>query len=124
MAGKKQTPSKARIGPRRPKKIYLAEWREKRGLTQKQLGERLDPIVTDMTVSRWEKAARGDRGPNTAQMNDDVKAAVAEALDLEPEDLYRHPDTPSADELLRNAPQSIKEQAFKVIEALIGRRAG
>lgn len=123
MAGKKQQPSKARIGPKKPKRIYLAEWREKRGLTQKQLGERLDPPVTDMTVSRWEKSARGDRGPNSAQMNDDVKAALAEALQLEPEDLHRHPDRPSADELLRGAPQSVVDQAFRIIEALVGRKA-
>lgn len=124
MAGRKGAPSKSRIGPRKPRRLYLAEWRENRGLTQKQLGERLEPTVTDMTVSRWERAARGERGSNTAQMNDDVKAAVAEALDLEPQDLYRHPDTPSADELLRDAPPGIREQAFKVIEALVGRKAG
>ena len=49
-----------RIGPRRPRIIFLAEWREHRKLTQKQLGERLG--VPDMTISRWEKAARGALG--------------------------------------------------------------
>lgn len=125
MAGKKQQPSKARIGPKKPHRIYLAEWRDKKGLTQQQLADRLgDEGVTDMTVSRWEKGARGDRSKNAAQMNQDVKAAVAEALGIEPRDLDRHPDTPSADELLRNAPQSVREQALKVIEALVGRKAG
>lgn len=114
---------RARIGPRRPLRIYLAEWREDRGLTQKQLGARLEPPVSDMTVSRWEKAARGQRGEGTAQMNDDVKAALAEALDIAPQDLYRDPKQPSADELLRDAPAGIRSQAFRVLEALTGKKA-
>lgn len=110
-----------RIGPRRPRFIYLAEWRESRGLTQKQLGERLG--VPDMTISRWEKAARGQRGKGTAQMNDDVRAAVAEALDIEPEDLYRHPDTPSADALLRGQDEEMRGNAIAMIETLVARKA-
>lgn len=112
---------KSRIGPKRPRRIFLQEWREKRGLSQKQLGERLDPPVTNMTVSRWERAARG--GVAIAQMNSDVLAAVAEALNIEPPDLYRHPAQPSADEMLRGASQSIQDQAFRVIEALVGTKA-
>lgn len=113
-------PGKSRIGPKRPRRIFLQEWREKRGLSQKQLGERLDPPVTNMTVSRWERAARG--GVAIAQMNADVLAAVAEALDIEPQDFYRHPEQPSADQMLRGASQTIQDQAFRVIEALVGRK--
>lgn len=107
-----------RIGPRRPRFIYLAEWREHRGLTQKALGERLG--VPDVTVSRWEKAARGERGKGTAQMNDDVRAAVAEALDIEPEDLYHHPDRQTPNQLLRDQPASVQENAIKMIKGLRG----
>lgn len=95
-------PGVTRIRPKRPRRIYLAEWREKRGLTQKQLGERLG--VADMTVSRWER--------NTSQLNTSVLAAVAEALDIEPADLYRHPDQPSADALLRDAPDSLVQSTI------------
>lgn len=116
-------PGKTRIGPRRPRRIYLAEWRDSRGLTQKQLGQRLDPPVTDMTVSRWEKAARGERGTNVALMNTDVLQAVAEALDIEPEDLYRHPDQPSANQLLRHASSDLRDQAIRVIAAIVGKKA-
>lgn len=97
-----------RIGPRRPRKVYLQEWRESRGLTQKQLGERLG--VTDMTVSRWELGR--------VLLNTNVLAAFAEALGIEPMDLYRHPDHPSADALLRGQTQDVKEQAFRLIEAI------
>jgi len=48
----------------------------------------------------------------TAQLNNDVMAAVAEALDIEPGDLYRHPDQPSADALLRDAPDSLVQSTI------------
>lgn len=97
-----------RIGPRRPRRIYLAEWRENRGLTQKQLGDRLE--VTDMTVSRWELGR--------TFLNTNVLAAVSEALDIEPADLYRHPDQPSADALLRGQSVEIRDQALSIIRAI------
>lgn len=97
-----------RIGPRRPRRIYLAEWRDNRGLSQKQLGERLG--VTDMTVSRWERA--------TSLLNTNVMAAISEALQIEPMDLYRHPDTPSADTLLRDQSPEVREQAMNLIRAI------
>lgn len=97
-----------RIGPRRPRKTYLKEWRENRGLTQEQLAGRLS--VTDVTVHRWEAGK--------ALLNTNVLAAVAEALDIEPQDLYRHPDAPSADALLRDQPQEIRDQAISIIRAI------
>lgn len=97
-----------RIGPRRPRRIYLAEWRARRGITQQQLAERLD--TTSMTVSRWERG--------TALLNTGTQVAVAEALDIEPEDLWRHPDTPSADELLRDQPKEVRDQAVNLIRAI------
>ena len=97
-----------RIGPRRPKRTYLAEWRENRGLTQEQLGERLG--VTGVTVSRWETGR--------ALLNTNVLAAISEALSIEPMDIYRHPDQPSADALLRDQPVEIRDQAISIIRAL------
>lgn len=103
-------PMPTRIGQRKPRRIYLAEWREHRGLTQKQLGERLDPPKTDMAVSRWE---RGERRLNTGTIDQ-----VCYALDIEPMDLYRDPKRPSADELLRGLPEAAQRQAIAVIEAI------
>lgn len=107
-----------RIGPRRPRKVYIAEWREQRGLTQKQLGERLG--VSDMTISRWENSTGGHKNTRTNQAlpNTDVLAAIAEALGIEPADLYRHPEQPSADALLRDQTPDVRNQVFRVIEAL------
>ena len=99
-----------RIGPRRPRKIYLAEWREELGLTQEQLAQRLGK--TAMTVSRWER--------NETQMNKATMDAVAEALkgSMEGEDLYYHPDRPSPNMLLRDQPPDIVDQAIKLIKAI------
>lgn len=98
----------ARIGPRRPRRTYLAEWRESRGLTQEQLGGRLG--VTGVSVSRWETGR--------ALLSTNVLAAIAEALDIEPPDIYRHPDQPSADALLRGQPQEVRDQAIAIITAI------
>lgn len=97
-----------RIGPKRPRRIYLQEWRDHRGLTQEQLANRLG--TTDVTVSRWETGR--------SLLSTDVMAAIAEALDIEPQALYRHPDTPSADELLRGQPAEVIDQAMRIIQAI------
>jgi hypothetical protein len=51
-------------------------------------------------------------------LNTNVLAALAEALSIEPQDLYRHPDQTSADALLRYQPVEIRDQAIKLIRAL------
>src|SRR4051794_12506930 len=97
-----------RIGPKRVLRLYLAEWRENRGLTQQQLGDRLG--VSDVTVSRWETRAR--------QPDLSAQEAIAEALGIESVDLRRHPAQPSADALLRGQPPEVIDQAMKLIMAI------
>lgn len=106
-----------RIGPSKPVKHFLREWREHLGLTQQQLADRL-PIGEDGKVtgkdqiSRWERSERG--------MTMGVQAALAEALgDIDPGALFRDPNTPSADELLRAAPPERRAQIFAVIETML-----
>lgn len=97
-----------RIGPKRPLRLYLAEWRESRGLTQEQLANRLK--TSDVTISRWET---GKRQPDL-----NAQAAISEALGIDPFDLRRHPDQPSADALLRDQPQEVREQVIRIIQAI------
>lgn len=97
-----------RIGPRRLRRTYLAAWRDSRGLTQKQLASRLG--VSEMTVSRWETGK--------AYMNTAVMSAVADAVQIEPEDLFRPPTQPSADAMLRDQPKDVVEQAMRIIAAI------
>ena len=97
-----------RIHSRRPPRLFIAEWRSSRGLTQDGLAKRLE--TTDVTISRWETGARH---PDL-----DAQAAICEALGIEHEDLFRHPDRPSADALLRDQPKEVREQAIKLIMAI------
>lgn len=101
-----------RIGPKKPRRNYLAAWREQRGLTQDQLADRLDTYKGQ--ISNWENGRRA--------MSFDVQAALAEALDIEPSDLFRDPERPSADELLRDVAPEVHQQAIDLIRVLVGRR--
>lgn len=92
----------------RPFRLYIAEWRDDKGLTQQQLADRLG--TSDVTISRWET---GKRRPD-----DNARAAIAEALDIQPLDLYRDPGQPSADALLRGQPPEVIDQAMKLIKAI------
>jgi transcriptional regulator with XRE-family HTH domain len=98
----------ARIYARRPARLYIAEWRDHKELTQQQLADRLE--TSDVTISRWET---GKRSPNL-----DAQEAIAEALGIEAVDLRRHPDQPSADALLRGQPPEVIDQAIKLIRAI------
>lgn len=105
----------ARIGPKKPRRLFLKEWRDYFGLTQKQLGERLG--VSEMTISRWEREQH--------KLNTGVMAAVAEAFghNVEPGDLYRDPHKPSPDRLLRDASPEIVQDVISYIEYLKSRAA-
>lgn len=98
----------ARIHPKRPPRLYLVEWREARGLTQQQLADRLG--TSDVTIARWEG---NKRRPDLGAL-----AALCEALGIGPGSIYRHPETPSADEMLRGQPQEVVDQAMKLIAAI------
>lgn len=105
-----------RIGPSKPIRHYLKEWRQNKNLTQQQLADRL-PIGEDGKptgkdqISRWERNERG--------MTMEVQAALADALGIPPEALFRDPDMPSADELLRNVSPEKRQQIFAVIETML-----
>lgn len=103
-------PMPARIFPKRLPRLFLAEWREKKGLTQAEAGQRLDPAVSDVTVSRWET---GKRRPDI-----NVIAALAEAYGCEFRDMFRHPDQPSADDLLREQPPEVRDNVLRMIRGL------
>lgn len=99
----------ARIGPTRPVRHYLREWREFRQLTQQRLAERMDTGKDQ--ISRWESGGRS--------MSFEVQCALAEALDIAPADLFRDPLAPSADDLLRAATQEQRDMAMTFIKTLL-----
>lgn len=106
-----------RIGPSKPFRHFLKEWREKRGLTQQQLADRL-PVGKDGKptgkdqISRWETGKRG--------MTMDVQVALSEALPLDsPGDLFRDPNQPSADELLRRVPPEQRDKIISIFASVV-----
>ncbi len=74
-----------RIAPKIPVKIYLAEWRASRSLTQAALADLLG--TDDMTISRWERGV--------VKMSVENMAAVAEVLSIDTADLLHDPIEPS-----------------------------
>ena len=63
-------------------KLYLAEWRQKRGLSQQRLADAVG--VQQVTVSRIETGRQ-----RTLRL--DLLGALARALDVEPWELLRPP---------------------------------
>lgn len=83
-------------------RVYLREWREYLGLTQEQIADRIE--TTKGTVSRMEI---NSREPNLGYL-----AAFAEAIDREVSELFRDPERPTQEDLLRSAsPEQAREIA-------------
>ena len=77
-------------------------------LTQRRLAERLD--CQEGTIS---KLLNGQM-----EMTQSWLAGIAVAMNRDITDLYRHPDQPSADELLRRLPQEKRDEAMRYIDFL------
>jgi transcriptional regulator with XRE-family HTH domain len=92
-----------------PLKLFLAEWRERRGLSQDQLAERIG--TTKASVSRWEGGKRDVTG--------EVLSSIAWALNLSPIQLFRHPDELSLDEMLAAAPPTLRRKALALVRTLL-----
>jgi transcriptional regulator with XRE-family HTH domain len=97
-----------RIGPKKPVKLFIAEWRTHRNLSQEQLANRVG--TTKSSISRWENNGR--------DVTFGALAAIAEALSCDVADLRRDPARPSADALMRNMDDATQRQALRLIEAL------
>lgn len=97
-----------RIGNRRAIHWYVREHRERRGLTQEQLAERMD--TNKGQISKLERGAQ--------RMNDDWAALIAEALNIEPWQLLRHPDAPDPADLLAGLLEQDRERVRQFADAL------
>lgn len=102
-----------RVGRRSPRRLYIREWREARGLTQEQLADRTD--TTKSTISKYERGA--------LRLDTAVMADLAWALGIGEEDLFHHPDAPSVNALLKDASPQLVESTIAFIETM-KRRVG
>jgi transcriptional regulator with XRE-family HTH domain len=101
--------------PQRRWRLYLQEWRKFRGLKQPQVGDRMD--LDFQTISRWERWAQGQTTERKPDLDD--LAALAVVYGIEPEDFYHMPGEPTPNALLRGQPDEIREQAIRLIRAIL-----
>lgn len=92
--------------------LYIEEWFQQRGLNDEKVGNRIG--VDRATVFRWRKEQH--------RLNPQKIAALAEALDLEPEELWRPPSRRSLDALVKDAPDDVVDMAFDVLKRMAGNR--
>lgn len=100
-----------RIGQRRRAHLYIDEWMEKRGLSDEKLADRVG--VARETVWRWRNQQH--------RLNPDKIAVLAEALDIEPQELWRPPSRPSLDAIMKDASDDLHETAADIVARLVKR---
>jgi transcriptional regulator with XRE-family HTH domain len=101
-----------RVGPKKPVRVFLEEWRKHRRMTQEQVGSLIGPDgVGKSTISRWENAKRL---PNV-----NILAAYAEAIGVTVGDLYRQPiDGPSLDAMAADLDPETRRHAVEYVSLL------
>lgn len=88
--------------------LYIAQWRERAGLSVEQLAGRLD--VDRVTMWRWETGRR--------KVSPAIQAAIAKALDIEASDLWHLPNTrPSIDAMVRG----VSDETFSTVVDIVRR---
>lgn len=92
--------------------LYIEEWFKERGLNDEKVGNRVG--VDRATVHRWRKEQH--------RLNPGKIAVLAQALDLEPEDLFRPPERRSLDALVKDAPDDVVNMAFDIVKRMAGGR--
>jgi transcriptional regulator with XRE-family HTH domain len=65
-------------------KVYIKEWRELRGMTQQDLGDKLDPQASAGTISAYESGARNVSMDRLRQIADALGATPGSLLDGPP----------------------------------------
>src|SRR3990167_2564453 len=88
--------------------LYIEEWMEHLNLSYETLGGRLN--VSRTTVWRW--------ATQQHRLTPEKIAALAEAMGLHPEDLWRPPSRPSLDAMVADAPDAIFESVKTLIQSL------
>lgn len=91
--------------------LYITEWMEHRTISDERLGNRLG--VGRETVWRWRNEQH--------RLNPEKIAALASALDCEPQDLWRLPGSQSLDSIVQNAPEDLRATAADIVRRLVSR---
>lgn len=109
MATGKQKPVQIRRGSRAH--LYITEHMKDKGLDDKKLGERLG--VTRQTVWKWQR--------EQWRLDPAKIAAIADALDVLPEQLWRRPAEKSLDKMIENEPPETKKKIEEMVSVWINK---
>lgn len=99
---------------RRPSRLYLKEWIKHRGLNYERLADRID--TSKSVISKLANQQQ--------RYNQDWLEKIAWALDCEVAQLYRPPNAPTADELLKQMTPDDRERALRIISTLSEPKTG
>lgn len=100
-----------RIGRRQRAHLYIEEWLADRGLSDEKVANRIG--VARETVWKWRTQQH--------RLNPEKIAVLAQALDIEPEDLYRPPSRPSIDAVTKGLPDDIHGDVLEFARRLAKR---
>ncbi len=98
-----------KIHSRAPRRLYLRENRKAKGLSATTVAGRME--IERESVLRMERQHAG--------VSARKQAAYAAALDIEPEQLWRLPGTPSIDAIVVHEPVEIQELAADIVRRLV-----
>lgn len=93
------------------RRLYLKEHREAKGISAEAMAGRLG--IERESVYRLERRPYGVKADRQAQ--------YAAALDIEPEELWRPPGTPSLDAMVSQAPDDVRAMAADIVRRLVGK---
>jgi transcriptional regulator with XRE-family HTH domain len=93
------------------RRLFLKEHREHKGVSAEAMAGRLD--IERESVYRLER--------EQWRVKSETQLAWADALGIEPEDLWRLPETPSVDALLSQASPEVKEMAADIVRRLVAK---
>jgi transcriptional regulator with XRE-family HTH domain len=88
-----------------PVRHYLREWREKRGLSQEQLGKLCG--TTGATISRYEKDERG--------LPLELLYKFLDVFDIQPGQFFAPPEAPSLDAEARDLDRANRRQLHQIV---------
>jgi len=91
--------------------LYIREWIDYRELSDETMAGRLG--VARETVWRWANQQH--------RLNPEKIAALAYALDIEPEDLWHMPTRRSVDAILKDVTDEMHETAVDIVQRLTRR---
>lgn len=94
------------------RRLFLTEHRKAKGISAEQMAGRLG--IERESLYRLEREA-------LTRLSPEKQLGYAAALNIEPEALWRLPDTPSLDDLVVGASDDVKAMAVDIVKRLVNR---